>query len=144
MQVTAATSSDATSLHVLLVCARGEHLQRVRTLASRWPQAAFVHWTPDPDEALRRAHAHPPHLAIVDARLDRFCQSTLSERLRRVSPQLVVMHFDEPCSVERRAGGGHWHWSELAKATGWWVQRHCGAAPAPGATLPLPPLPVPQ
>lgn len=94
MNAPAAPLSDPSLLQVLLVCSRGEHLQRVRSLASRWPQAANIHWTCDPEEAMRRAKTCPPHLAIVDARLDRGCDS--------------------------------WHWSELPKATGWWVKRHFG------------------
>lgn len=127
MQTTAAPLSDPSSLHVLLVCPRGEHLQRVRSLASQWPQKAHVHWTPDPEEAMRRAQACPPHLVIVDARLDRACDLTLGERLRRGRPDLVVMNFDEPSQLGRQALGSHWHWSELSRATSWWVLRHVDA-----------------
>ncbi|QHE75084.1 hypothetical protein [Hydrogenophaga sp. PBL-H3] len=127
MQATAATLPDAPSLQVLLVCPRGEHLQRVRSLTSGWPQAAHVHWTSDPEDAMRWALACPPHLVIVDARLDRACDLALSERLRRGRPDLVVMNFDEPCRQESQARCSHWHWSELPRATGWWVQRHFDA-----------------
>jgi hypothetical protein len=125
MNAPAAPLSVPSLLQVLLVCSRGEHLQRVRSLASRWPQAANIHWTCDPEEAMRRAKTCPPHLAIVDARLDRGCDSWLSEGLRRDRPDLVVMNFDEPgqqASLTRSS----WHWSELPKATGWWVKRHFG------------------
>jgi hypothetical protein len=127
---TAPTLSDPSPLQVLLVCSRGEHLQRVRSLASRWPQAAHIHWTPDPQEAMRRARSCPPHLVIVDARLDRACDSRLSEGLRRDRPDLVVMNFDEPGQPSPHARCSNWHWSELPKATGWWVQRHFGVRPS--------------
>ena len=117
----------APSLQVLLVCPRGEHLQRVRSLVSRWPQAAQVHWTPDPEDALRLARASWPQLAIVDARLERACATSLSARLRRLSPRLIVMSFDEPGSLGCEGPGSNWHWSELAKATDWWARRHFGA-----------------
>jgi hypothetical protein len=130
MNATAATLPDPSTLQVLLVCSRGEHLQRVRSLASRWPQAAHIHWTCDPEEAMRRAKTCPPHLVIVDARLDRACDRCLSEGLRRDRPDLVVMNFDEPGQQALHARSSHWHWSELPKATGWWVQRHFGVRPA--------------
>ncbi|MFW2358306.1 hypothetical protein [Hydrogenophaga sp.] len=115
---------SAPLLQVLLVCARGEHLQKVRCLARRWPQAAHVHWIPDPEDALQHARASVPQLAIVDARLERACASSLSTRLRSVSPDLVVMNFDAPSGMHGDAPDSHWHWSELDKATDWWVRRH--------------------
>ena len=118
---------EAPLLQVLLVCPRGDNLQRVRSLAGRWPQAARVHWTPDPEAALRQAQATAPHLAIVDARLERACVSSLSARLLRLSPRLIVMSFDEPGGLRSEGPGSHWHWSELTKATDWWVRRHFGA-----------------
>lgn len=135
MPATTATFADALSLQVLLVCPRGEHLQQVRSLTRHWPQAVQVHWTPDREDALRRAQACPPHLVIVDARLDRAWDTSLSECLRRGRPDLVVMNFDEPCGGHPPARCSHWHWSELSRATGWWVQRHfearmhCAARP---------------
>jgi hypothetical protein len=114
-------------LRVLVVCGRGEHLQRVRCLASRWPQAAHVHWIPDPEDALQYARVSVPQLAIVDARLERACASSLGMRLRSVSPDLVVMNFDVPSGMHGDAPDSHWHWSELGKATDWWVRRHLGA-----------------
>ena len=124
---------EAPVLQVLLVCPRGEHLQRVRSLASRWPQAACVHWIPDPEDALRQARVSAPQLAIVDARLERACASSLSTRLLSLSPRLIVMSFDEPSGVRSEGPGSHWHWSELTKATDWWARRHFGvqALPAP-------------
>jgi hypothetical protein len=125
----AAPLSDPSPLQVLLVCSRGEHLQSVRSLASRWPQAAHIHWTPDPEEAMRRARSCPPHLAILDARLDRACDRWLSEGLRRDRPDLVVMNFDEEGRPAAHGRSSHWHWSELPRATAWWVQRHFGVRP---------------
>lgn len=119
--------SQPPALQVLLVCQRGEHLQQVRLLASRWPQAAHVHWTPDPEDAMRWAHVSLPHLAIVDARLERACASSLSARLLSANPRLIVMSFDEPGGMHGAAPGSNWHWSELGKATDWWVRRHFGA-----------------
>ena len=124
-----ASPSDASSVQVLLVCPRGEHMQRVRSLASRWPQAAHIDWTADPEEAMRRARRCPPHLAIVDARLDRACNRWLSENLRRDRPDLVVMNFDEWSQALAPGRSGHWHWSELPRATAWWVQRHFAERP---------------
>ncbi len=124
MNATAATLPDPSPLQVLLVCSRGEHLLRVRSLASRWPQAAHIDWTADPEEAMRRARHCPPHLAIVDARLDRACNQRLSESLRRDRPDLVVMNFDEWSQPPAPGCSSHWHWSELPRATAWWVQRH--------------------
>ena len=122
---------EALVLQVLLVCPRGEQLQRVRLLASRWPQAAHVHWTSDPEDALRQAHVSLPHLAIVDARLERACASSLSARLLSANPRLIVMSFDEPGGMHGAAPGSNWHWSELDKATDWWVRRHFGAQALP-------------
>jgi hypothetical protein len=128
MNIPAGSSTDASALQVLMVCSRGEHLQRVRALVSQWPQAAQIHWTPDPEEAMRRARTCPTHLVIVDARLDRACDRSLSEGLRRCRPDLVVMKFDEP-GQQALNNRSSWHWSELHKATGWWLQRRFGAQP---------------
>lgn len=129
MNIPATSPADASALHVLMVCSRGEHLQRVRALASQWPQSAQIHWTQDPEEAMRRARTCPPHLVIVDARLDRACDRGLSEGLRRDRPDLVVMNFDEPGQPSQQARSSSWHWSELSRATAWWVQRHFGPRP---------------
>jgi hypothetical protein len=120
-------SPDFLPMQVLLVCTRGEYLQRVRGLSSRWPHTAHIHWTPDPHEAMHRARSCAPHLAIVDARLDRACDRWLSESLRRERPDLLVMSFDEQGQRPAHGRGSHWYWSELPRATAWFVKRHFGS-----------------
>lgn len=109
---------------VLVVCARGEHLDAVRRITREWPRATQVRWTVDPIEALRQVQDSAPALVIVEARLDRGCGFALIELLRHARPGLEVLAFDDPHSNPRRQQRSTWRWSELPRAIDWWLQHH--------------------
>lgn len=115
---------DTQPLQVLVVCPRGEHLDAVRDLTRHWLQSAQIHWTVDPIEALQRAHQWPPVLAILDARIDRASGCALSRELVSARADLDVLSFDEPGMGTALNHPSTWHWSELQRAVGWWLQRH--------------------
>lgn len=124
MRQPAANASPTTEpLQLLVVCPRGERLETVRELARQWSLPSQIHWTADPAEAVQRALAQPLALVIVDARLDRASGCALLRNLAQAGRRLEVMTFDEPGTPARLRPASTWHWSELPRAIGWWVQR---------------------
>lgn len=120
---------DHQPLQVLVVCPRGEYLDTVRGLVGDWVHSTQIYWTVDPVAALRRAQQSPPALAILDARIDRASGCMLSRELALAHTDFDVLSFDDPGANCVQCQPSTWHWSELPRAIGWWVQRHLVLAP---------------
>lgn len=115
---------DTQPLQVLVVCPRGEYLERVRELTGTWACRTQIQWTADPIAALQRARQSPLALAIVDARIDRASGCRLSRELALARSGLAVLSFDAPGANCTQRQPSTWHWTELPRAIAWWVQRH--------------------
>jgi len=129
MSVSRPVALDTHPLQVLVVCPRGEYLDTVRDLTRHWDASAELHWAADPAMALQRAQQSAPSLAILDARIDRASGCVLSRELALARTDLDVMSFDDRGVSSVCSRHSTWHWSELPRALGWWMQRHLQAAP---------------
>lgn len=127
MTVSRPAPLDIQPVQVLVVCPRGEYLDTVRGLTRHWACNTEVHWTANPAVALERAQRSLPALAILDARIDRASGCALSRELALARADLDVMSFDDRDVSSVRSRHSTWHWSELPRAIGWWVQRHLQA-----------------
>ena len=128
MTDSANASPHGSPLQVLLVCPRGEHVDAVRRLAQQGPRETRVHWTADPEQAVRMAMALAPELAIVDARIDRATACELVSRLVGCHADMSVMTFDDRGAPALREMPSTWHWSELQRAVNWWLGRGAPAS----------------
>ena len=116
-------------LRLLVVCGRSAQVQAVRGIVAAWPRAVDVQWTTDPLEAVRLTLAESPHLAIVDARMDRAGGKALIRQIARWNAGLEVFAFDERDTLGSLPQPSTWHWSELAMVLSWWARRHLGLPP---------------
>lgn len=124
MTVSAPMPLETAPLQVLVVCPRGEYLDTVRGLVGHWVRSTQIYWTMDPVAALQRARHSPPALTILDARIDRASGCMLSRELALAHTDFDVLSFDDPGRNGARSQPSTWHWCELPRAIGWWVQRH--------------------
>lgn len=118
-------------LRVLVVCGRNAQVQAVRRIVATWPRRVEMLWTTDPLEAMRLTLNESPHLALVDARLDRAGGQALIRQIARWSPELEVLAFDERHLLGSLPQPSTWHWSELAMVLSWWAKRHIGLSGEP-------------
>lgn len=116
-------------LRVLVVCGRSAQVQAVRRIVATWPRRVEVQWTTDPLEAVRLTLNASPHLALVDARLDRAAGQALVRQIARWKPEMEVLAFDERHMLDSQPRPSTWHWSELAMVLSWWAKRHIGLLP---------------